>query len=374
MLSNCIGIINSSVESKDFGVITKNRPPYMLPFGCRYRLIDFMLSNMVNHNIGTVAVYTGKKVRSAMDHIGDAKPWELNRRRNGLYIFPPQYSANPSRRGDIYQYYLTEDFLDYAEEEDIYLANQTKIAKVNLTEAYNYFKETDADITYIYKRQKNSDIYLNSENLILDEDSNFVNIGSNLGTEEFFNLNLGKVFIKKSVFIEIIKEAMETKEVHYFREALLKNKEKYKINSFEFKGHIEDIKDTESFFRANMNLLDRKIFNDIFFKNGAVFTKPKDEPSSLYTNDSLVENSLIANGCVIEGKVENSIIFRGVEVEKGAIVKDSILMQKTKIKKDAVVVNSILDKYSVVEEGVNIIGTKSNPYLVGKNVKIGEEG
>lgn len=370
MLDNCIGIINSSAVSTDFGVISKNRPPYMLPFGCRYRLIDFLLSNMVNHGIGTVAVYTGEKVRSVMDHIGDGKPWELNRRRNGLYIFPPQYSEDLSRTGDIYQYYLTEDFLENTEEKDIYLTNQTVLAKVNLTEARNYFKETDADITFVYKRQKSGDIYLKSESLILDKDSNFVNIGLNLGTEEIFNLYLGKLFIKKSVFLKIIKEAMETNEENYFRAALLKNKEKYKINSFEFKGHIEDIKDTESFYRANMNLLDRKIFNHIFFENGAVYTKPKDEPSSLYTNDSLVENSLIANGCVIEGRVQNSIIFRGVEVEEGAIVRDSIVMQKSKIKKDAVVVNSILDKYSVVGENVNIIGTKSNPYLVGKNVKI----
>lgn len=373
MLGNCMGIINSSGISRDFGVIARNRPVYMLPFGGRYRIIDFMLSNMVNHGIGTVAVYTGEKVRSAMDHIGNGKPWELNRRINGLHIFPPQYGEEKSRKGDIYQYYLTEDFLGNVKEENIYLTSQNVISKIDLTEAYDHFKKTDADITFIYKRQKNSDIYLKSENLILDENLNFVNIGLNLGTEEEFNLYTGTVFIKKSVFLKIIKESMETSENMYFRASLLKNKDRYKINSYEFKGHVEDIKDTESFYRANMNLLDSKIFYELFFENGAIYTKSKDEPSSLYTKDSLVENSLIANGCVIEGKVQNSIVFRGVEIEKGAIVRDSIVMQKGTIKKDAVVVNSILDKYAVVGEDVNIVGTKSNPYLVGKNVKIRKE-
>ena len=373
MLENCIGIINSSNLSRSFGSLSKHRPSYMMPFGGRYRIIDFMLSNMVNHGIGTVAVYTGEKVRSAMDHIGNGKPWELNRRINGLHIFPPQYSEDKYSKGDIWQYYLTEDFLENVNEENIYLVIQNTLGKVDLTEAYSKFIETDADVTFIYKKQKNEDIYLKSENLILDEDYNFVNIGMNLGTEETFNLYTGTAFIKKSVFLKLIRESMETGEEIHLREALLKNKHNYKMNSYEFKGHIEDIKDTETYYRANMNLLDKEIFQELFFKGGSIFTKPKDEPSTLYTEDSSVQNSIVANGCVIEGMVQNSIIFRGVEIEKGALVKDSIVMQKSKIKKDSIVVNSILDKYSLVGEGVDIVGTKSNPYLVGKNVKIRKE-
>lgn len=373
MLENCIGIINSSNLSRSFGSLSKHRPSYMMPFGGRYRIIDFMLSNMVNHGIGTVAVYTGEKVRSAMDHIGNGKPWELNRRINGLHIFPPQYSEDKYSKGDIWQYYLTEDFLENVNEENIYLVIQNTLGKVDLTEAYSKFIETDADVTFIYKKQKNEDIYLKSENLILDEDYNFVNIGMNLGTEETFNLYTGTAFIKKSVFLKLIRESMETGEEIHLREALLKNKHNYKMNSYEFKGHIEDIKDTETYYRANMNLLDKEIFQELFFKGGSIFTKSKDEPSTLYTEDSSVQNSIVANGCVIEGMVQNSIIFRGVEIEKGALVKDSIVMQKSKIKKDSIVVNSILDKYSLVGEGVDIVGTKSNPYLVGKNVKIRKE-
>lgn len=373
MLENCMGIINSPNVSRSFGSLSKHRPSYMMPFGGRYRIIDFMLSNMVNHGIGTVAVYTGEKVRSVMDHIGNGKPWELNRRINGLHIFPPQYSEEKSNRGDICQYYLTEDFLQNTSEENIYLVIQNTLGKVDLTEAYSKFIDTNADVTFIYKRQANSDIYLKSENLILDEEDNFINIGLNLGTEQIFNLYTGTAFIKKSVFLKLIRESMETGEELYFREALLKNKHNYKMNSYEFKGHIEDIKDTETYYRANMNLFDKEIFNELFFKYGSIFTKPKDEPATLYKEGSSVSNSIVANGCVIDGRVENSIIFRGVEIEKGALVKDSIVMQKSKIKKDSIVVNSILDKYSLVGEGVDIVGTKSNPYLVGKNVKIRKE-
>lgn len=373
MLGNCIGIISPLNISKNFGVLSKHRPAYMLPFGGRYRIIDFMLSNMVNHGIGTVAVYTGEQVRSIMNHIGNGKPWELNRRIKGLFVFPPEYTEDKSMKGDIYQYYLTKDFLEVIKEEHIYMISQTTITKADLAKAYKHFIDSDSDITLLYKKQENTDIYLNSEHLILDEKENFINIGLNLGIEKTINFYTGKAFIKKSVFLEIIKEAMETGIEVNFKDALMLNKGNYNINSYEFKGYMEDIKDVESYYRANMNLLDDEIFYESFFEDGAIYTKAKDEPPSLYTDDSIVENSLIANGCIIEGKVLNSIIFRGVEIEKGAIVRDSIIMQKSKIKKDAVVVNSILDKFTSIGEDVNIIGTKSNPYLVGKNVEIRKE-
>lgn len=373
MLENCMGIINASTNDKNFGGLCKSRPVYMLPFGGRYRIIDFMLSNMVNNGIKTVAVYTGEKVRSAMDHIGNGRPWELNRRINGLYMFSPQYGSERSQKGDIYQYYLTEDFLENLTEENIYLVNQNVLGKFDLVDAYKYFVESGADMTFIYKSQENKDYYINSDKLILDEDGNVKNIGLNLGTKDVFNLYTGTIFIKKDVFIEIVKEAMEIGEEIYFRKALLKNKDKYKMNSYEFKGHVEDIKDIKTYYKANMNLLDTNIFYELFFEGGAIFTKSKDEPSSLYTDDSRVENSLIANGCVIEGDVENSVVFRGVEIEKGAIIKNSIIMQKCHIGKDAVIVNAILDKYCKVGEGANIVGTRSNPYIVGKNTIIEKE-
>lgn len=370
MLDNCFGIISSASVSENFGGLCKPRPSYMLPFGGRYRFVDFMLSNMINHGIDTVAVYTGKKVRSAMDHIGDGKPWELNRRMSGLHIFPPQHTADKVMDGDVNQYYLTEDFLKRVKDDNIYMITQNKLAKIDLSAAYDYFLTTDADATLIYTKDKNSENYLHSENLVLDEDDNFINIGNNLGTVPDINLYLGAAFIKKSVFLDIIRESMESGDNRDFRTAFLRSKNDLEINTFEHVGHVEDIKDTASYYRASMNLLNDKIFDDLFFKDGAIMTQAKDEPPSLYTDDSSVDNSLIANGCIIEGKVTNSIIFRGVKVEKGAVIKDSIIMQKSLIQKDAYISKSILDKHVVIDEGVTIVGTKSNPYVVEKSVEI----
>ena len=373
MLDKCFGIISLKKNGEDFGVLSKPRPAYMLPFGGRYRLVDFMLSNMVNHGIDTVAVYTGKKVRSAMDHIGDGKPWELNRRISGLHIFPPQHYGSTLNEGDINQYYLTDDFFQEIKEENVYMITSNVLAKVDLSEAYKQFLESEADVLLTYTKVKNDPKYLNSEEVIFDDNGNFTNLGINLGSHKEINLYLGGVFMKKTVLRQLVREAKEVGEVRYLRSAFLKNKDNFKVVTYKHSGHIEDIKDTENYYKANMNLLHGKVSKEVFFKGGAVYTQSKDEPPTLYTDDSNVENSLIANGCVIEGTVKNSIIFRGVKVKKGAIIKDSIIMQKSTIEEDAYIVKSVLDKRVLVEAGVTIVGTKTNPYTVEKMTTVRKE-
>ncbi len=370
MLKNCFGIISSRNVAEDFGALTTTRESHILPFGGRYRLVDFMLSNMVNHGISTIAVYTGNKVRSTMDHIGDGQPWELNRRISGLHIFPPQHIEGVTRAGDIDQYYLTEDFLKGVKEENIYVIASNVLAKIDLTKAYQQFVEADADLSLIYANVKNEEIYQDSESLVFDEEGNFLNIGVNLGSSDTTNLYLGSAFIKKSVFRQLVREAKEIGEERYLRGAFLKAKNGLKVITYEHKGNVDEINNVAKYYRASMNLLDKDISQDTFFDGGLVYTRSKDEPPTLYTDDSLVENSIVANGCVIEGTVTNSIIFRGVNIKKGAVIKDSIVMQKSVIEEDAYIVKSILDKNVTIDEKVTIVGTISNPYIVEKGTRI----
>ena len=170
----------------------------MLPFGGRYRLVDFTISNMVNHGIKSVALYTGKKMRSTMDHIGNGSPWDLNRRFNGLFLFPPILENDYGlSTGDIHQFHSTEPFFEHAKEKYVFLANPDILAKVDLNDAFKCFIETDADITLIYKKQ--SDVhgdFIHKDKMIIDEEGNLKSIGLNLGTESEFNLFLEKGFMK----------------------------------------------------------------------------------------------------------------------------------------------------------------------------------
>lgn len=368
-MDNFIGILNNTNLESNFNSLCKNRPVYMLPFASRYRLVDVCISNMVNNGIKTVAIYTGEKIRSTMDHLSDGKPWNLNSRFQGLFLYPPiTQELSIERLGDLADFYSTLNFLELSKERNVMVQDSNVIFMKNLDDAYKKFVDTEADIMLMYqKKSDDTGEYVNTDKLHLDENGYVTNIGINLGTETEFNMYINTLLIKKEVLIKLIKESVEKGNASSLKDAIIKNKNTLSIVSHPIDGFVKVIKDVRTYFRTNLSLLDKDNFNEIFLNNGRVMTKTKDEPSTIYRDFPEVENSLIANGCEIEGDVENSIIFRGVKVCKNAIVKNSIIMQKSIIEEGAVVVNSIIDKYSVVEKEVSLVGSVNQPYVVGKS-------
>lgn len=374
-MDNCMGIIDFNNIEDNFGTLCKNRPAAMLPFGGRYRLVDFFLSNMVDHEINTIGVFTGTKIRSVMDHMGSGKPWDLNRRFNGLFIFPPLYDEEKNGGfGDLKQFYNNDAFFERSGEDNVFISNTSMLLKIDMNRAYRHFLETDADVTMIYKRVKDPNgRYINCEKIRMDKDGKLLSVGTNLGTEEEFDLFVGSLFIKKEVYRKMVFDAVEEGSVRYLRDAIFGSIQKYRFNCFEHTGHIESIRNVKNYFDANMNLLDPDIYSELFYKYGIVYTKNQDEPSTFHKEHAVVKNSIIANGCIVDGSVQNSVIFRGVTIGKNAIVKNSIIMQKTVIGENAVVVNAILDKFVTVKDGVEIIGNHTVPYVVEKDAVIGKE-
>lgn len=371
-MENCLGVIlNENIES-DFSSLCDRRPAYMLPYAGRYRIIDFALSAMSNFGIRNVALYTGEKMQSAMDHIGSGRPWGLNRRFYGLKMFPPNYQeGNQARNNQINQLYSTLKYFEEAKEEYVYIAQPNIIAKVDLNEAFKEFVESDADISLFYKVQHDpKGRQTHYDKLHFNEDGSFKEIGLNLGIDKEFNHFIGMGFIKKDALIQMVTKLKEKRSTDSIKQAISKNKEHFKIVCYEYKGKVQTIKDVESYYKSSMELLDDENYRDLFFNDGTVFTQSKDEPPTIYKESAKVTSSLIANGCVIEGVVENSIIFRGVKVEQGAVIKNSIIMQKSKIGKDAVVINSIFDKSCVIEDGLSVSGSSSTPYVLGKNGRV----
>lgn len=367
-MKKCIGIINSGYSPETYNTLCKTRPDYMLPFGGRYRVVDFLLSNLSNNSILKVVLYAGNNIRSTLDHIGNGKNWELNRRRNGLMIMPPSYLSGKDIPNELMTYFSSMHYYENASEEDIYVANPMILAKIDVEDAYNQFLEEDLDVLLIYKRQYDPEgNYINDGKLILNDDGKLINVGINLGTEDEFNLYLEKMFIKKKVFIDVVKDAIEKGNANTLMQAILHNKSQLKIGTYAFQHHVEVIRDTKSYYEANLHLLDREIYDSMFYKGGMILTKSKDEPSTLYKSASKVMNSLVANGCEIEGQVENSVIFRDVHIGKNSIVKNSLVLEGARIEEEAIIVNSIIDKFGVIQKGAAIVGSPINPYVVDKS-------
>lgn len=373
-MNNCIGIILSSVdfssEVKAFSSLAETRPAYMIPFAGRYRIIDFALSSMSNYNPSRVMLYGGNNIRSTLDHIGDGKSWELNRRNNGLFINPQSFTSG-NAPSIIQSYYDSIRFFEDASAENIHIMNPMDIVKVDLDEAYDVFLKNDYDVMLFYENVTDREgQYTNMHKLILDEQGEFLNIGVNLGTNERFALYLERLFIKKDLFIELVKKSLEMGDANTLIRAIYNHKNRLKIGVYEVSGPVMVINNLNAYYRANMSLLDPETYDDLFFRGGMVYTKSKDEPSTMYAEDAEAKNSLVANGCIIDGQVENSILFRGVQIEKGAIVRNSILNEKTVVKKNAVVVNVVSDKNAIIGEGVSIAGAYAHPFVVAKHARI----
>lgn len=364
-MENIIGIIMNG--EGDFGSLTASRPAYMLPFGCRYRLIDFALSTITNNDIDNVALYAGSMLRSTIDHIGNGKAWDLNRRFGGLSFFPAAYSKKFNRSDEMVNFYDSLNFYEENKEEHVFFVDPMTLSKIDIKEAYKQHKSEDADITLIYKTVDDKEgKYLNYDKMTLNDDHTLRNIGINLGTQDTFHMYIGMGFIKKSVFVDMVKASLENDDTDSLKAAILKDKDRYKVQTYAYSGRVALIRDINSYLDANMELLNRDSFVEMFATNGTILTKSKDEPSSMYYTNARVENSLLANGCIIDGTVVQSIVFRGVQVGKNAIVKNSIIMEGAVIENDAVVINSILDKDTIVKEGVSLVGSPTNPYTIGK--------
>ncbi|MDD7592900.1 MAG: glucose-1-phosphate adenylyltransferase subunit GlgD [Peptoniphilaceae bacterium] len=373
-MKDCIGIIISTRETQGrsvgFGPLAEKRPDYMIPFAGRYRIVDFALSAMSNYQLSRVMLYGGNNIRSTLDHIGDGKSWELNRRNNGLFINPPSYEPqhDPSI---IRTYYDSITFFEESSAQNILIMNPMTLSKVDLNEAYAEFKNSDADVMLFYKNISDREgYYTNMRKLILDENGNFLNIGVNLGTNEVFPLYMDYLFIKKDLFIELVTKSLEQGDAATLIRAINNYKNRINIKAYEVKTPVIVINNINSYYRANMQLLNPEVYDDLFFNGGMVYTKSKDEPSTIYADHAHVQNSLVANGCIIEGQVENSILFRGVHVQKNAIVRNSILNEKTVVEENAVVVNTITDKNATIARGVTVAGAYAHPFVVGKNVTI----
>ena len=193
-----------------------------------------------------------------------------------------------------------------------------------------------------------------------------INIGINLGTETKFNMYLDMIFMKKDILITLVKESIEKGDATLINQAILSNRDRYKISTYNYDGYMENIVDVQSYYEANLRLLESETYNNLFNINGKVKTKTKDEPPTIYNEHPNVTESLIANGCIVEGEVENSVVFRGVKIGKNVTIKNSIIMQKSVIEDDAIVINTILDKATKVEAEAHVVGSYSQPYVLGK--------
>ncbi len=372
-MNEVMGIINLSASTEKLKDLTDARTIGSIPIGGRYRVIDFMLSNMVNSGISNVAISTQGKARSLYDHLGSGKYWDLDRKKDGLFIFHPEASSVDvvQKKGDIEIFNTMLSYIKGSTQPYVLLSRSYMICNIDYSELLDFHKSSGADITMMYKRMNNHvRRFTNCDTVNIDEDSQIVSIGKNLGRKRYYNISMEMYMMKRELLIELIEESIHMGNVDYLKQCVFNQIGELNVKGFPFDGYLACINSVQNYYRTNMDLLEREVQEELFEKNGLIYTKVKDEPSSFYADDSHTCNSLISSGCIIEGVVENSILSRGVKVNKGAIVRNCIIMQDTVISETANINHMILDKNVTINEKKVFSGDIEHPYVIGKNACI----
>ncbi len=373
-MNNTLGIIITGGKNEKMKELTAKRSVAAIAYGGRYRAIDFVLSNMINSGVNKVGILTQYSYRSLMDHLGSGKEWDLDRRRGGLFFFPPYLSGENSGwyKGSADGMYHNMTFLRRSQAEYVLIASGNCIYKMNYNELLENHKKAGADITLCYRDMSD----LNEEDLRfygileLDQENRIRKLYEKPRNPQGQLASMGIYILKRTLLMELLEESAAQGYYDFVRDIIIKKLDSLHIHGCQYHGYWRSMHSIPLFYRTNMELLDPEVRRELFMENGRVFTKIKDETPAKYNDEAEVTNSIVADGCIIEGTVRNSVLFRGVKVEQGVVIDNCIVMQNTVVKRNAKLDYVILDKEVEVSEGKILKGENTYPFIVGKGVKI----
>lgn len=368
---NALGIIFSNTHDDLVPQLTQKRSIASIPFGSRYRLIDFTLSNLVNAGVPKVGIITKVNYHSLMDHIGSGKAWDLDRKNGGIYILPPySTAASGYYSGDIDALAGVMSFLERSNEEYVILCDSTLISNIDLSLIIKNHISSGADVTIAYKHGKlpknKNDIMI----MDIEENGRVKDIRVSKTAEGEVDFSLNIAVIKREKLIDIVLDADKKRLRNLAVDVFMPNVDTLKIYGYKVEGFAEVVDSAASYVRISKSLLDRETRNKLFISERPVYTKTKDDMPTRYGINSVTKNSLVADGCVIEGTVKNSILFRGVKIGKGSVVEDCIIMQGTEIGENCSLRNITIDKSAVISDGVTMMGTPENNLFIEKEKRI----
>lgn len=374
------GLIFSNIHDGSLPELTHRRTMASVPFGCRYRLIDFALSNMVNSDITNVGIITHYNYQSLLDHIGTGTDWDLARRSGGIKILPPFITAYDSGAGaKVYSTRLealmgVTNFLSRAPEDYIVLSDCDVICNMDISDMIRFHEKQGADVTIATKRIKIDDHKLTRDVRVVDIDGdNIKSIESyvpHYGIEEA-DVCMNVLVMKRTLLYNLVVDAAAKGYTDFYRDIISRHLDFFKICAYRYEGYYSLIGSLAGYFECNMKLLNEDARKGLFtVKNRPIYTKVRNSAPAKYCEESSVKGSLIADGCIIEGTVENSILFRGVKIGKGTVVKNCVLLQDTYVG-DNVNLNCVIsDKNVVIKDHRNLSGHETMPFYIDKGLTI----
>lgn len=376
-MKDVVGVIYAAKDEFSLRELSSKRSVTALPIAARYRLVDFILSNLVNSGVRKVGALVQGNYHSLMDHIAGGREWNLHTRNNGLYILTPFGSDSGEYAGMLDALKLNQEFLRRSTQKYVLIVGGRLIYNTRYDDMIDFHEKTEADVTLMYTRFDPVAFDYSSGHSMVRTFVKTNGLGQvtdmeiNPNVISYPNILMDVVLVKRTLLMHLVDIAAARGYHELYRDILRSAIDDggLKVMGYEFKGYCRPIETIKSYYNMNMDLLNADIRREMFGVN-PVFTKTRDDPPSKYLPGSEVKNSLIADGCVLEGSVENSVLFRGVHIGKGAKVKGCIIMQDCEIGEGAELENMILDKNVTLLKDSRAIGLRQYPMVLGKNVTV----
>lgn len=370
--ANALGIIFPNAYDSYVPELVNDRLMASIPFAGRYRMVDFVLSSMVTSGIDNISILVRNNYHSLMDHLGSGREWDLTRKNGGLSIYPP-YSEKGMKvyAGRVDGLASILETLKDQKEKYVVMTDSNIAVNFDFKAMLDAHIASGADVTVAYAKEeipaamKNCTDYSNLYFTFKLEGGRVKKIYINSQEDGVQNLSMNIYIMDRELLINEITTAFVRGYVYFERDILAPQTEKLNIQTYEYKGYKARICDMKSYFDENMKLLQDENLDGLFEGN-PVYTKVRDDNPTRYIAGAKGKNSLVADGCVIEGIVENCILFRGVKVAKGAKVKNCVLMQDTIVECGANLEYVITDKNVTISVAQELRGTDSFPVYVAK--------
>lgn len=377
MANSVAGIIFSSLNDNTLSRLTSDRTVAAIPFACRYRLIDFCMSNMVNANISNINIIANYNFRSLTEHIGSGKDWDLARRERTVNIISPFQTASSASSSKMYSTHMealksVKEYISEFKEEYVILMDSDHVLNIDLNDVIRKHEKTGASITIVTHPMR-EDYTSKAPRMMISSIAGKITdmVLSSKYNERTPELSLN-IFLMKTSYLRILIEEAEAYNYTSLTSMLLKEHKHSNYRAYSYKGYVASVSSFLDYYKCSMELAkDIKSRETLLWKREApIFTRVHNSAPTIYKKDADVKNSMIADDCVIEGTVINSILFRGVKVSKGAVVKNSVLFKGTSVGENAQLNCIVTDKDVTISDNVVLSGNDNMPFYVQKNRKV----
>lgn len=368
-MSKAFGIVTSSGTHIKVEGMQNYRPIGAFSFLGRYRVIDFPISNMSNSGIDRIQVYVRRKPRSLAEHLGTGRHYNINSKRGRLQLlFAENSSENDIYNTDIAAFMENIEIIERTHYPYVVIAPNYMVYSANFDTLLQNHIDSGADITLLYHSVDNAkDSFLNCDILNLNKQKGVLSIEKNRGSAKNRNIFMDTYIMKKDLFVELIRKARKLSSMYTLPQIVSIECENLDVRGVAHRGYFATITDFKSYYDANLSLIDFKEAESLFDTEWPIYTRTNDSAPTHYFESADVKNSVVSNGCLVEGTVENSVIGRGCVIKKGAVVKNSVVLANAVIGEDVHIENQVVDKWAQIIHAKEIIAEPGRPGYIRRD-------